>query len=104
MKKQTLSGTLLDEKVQLSLKEISLACSSRIEWVLELVDEGIIEPCGPERSDWRFPGNSLARAHMARRLQHDLDINLAGVALVLDLLQEIDTLRSRLRVQKPLNE
>ncbi len=104
MNKQTLSGTLLDETMQLSLTEISLACSSRIEWVLELVDEGILEPCGPERGDWRFPGNSLAKAHRARRLQHDLDINLAGVALVLDLLEEIDALRSRLRNQGPLNE
>jgi len=34
---------------------------------------------------------------MAFRLQHDLGINLAGVALVLDLLEEIEQLRSRLR-------
>jgi chaperone modulatory protein CbpM len=30
------------------------------------------------------------------RLQRDLDINLAGVALALDLMKEIETLRDRL--------
>jgi chaperone modulatory protein CbpM len=31
------------------------------------------------------------------RLQHDLNINLAGVALALDLMDEIETMRERLR-------
>jgi chaperone modulatory protein CbpM len=30
------------------------------------------------------------------RLQHDLEINLAGVALALELMDEIDALRERL--------
>jgi hypothetical protein len=29
----------------------------------------------------------------ARRLQRDLDINLAGVAVILELLEELETLR-----------
>ena len=41
------------------------------------------EPAGKERDAWRFPGNSLTRAHVAMRLQHDLQINLAGVALAM---------------------
>jgi chaperone modulatory protein CbpM len=31
------------------------------------------------------------------RLQHDFDIDLAGAALALDLLDEIEALRARLR-------
>ena len=31
------------------------------------------------------------------RLQHDLNVNLAGVALALDLMDEIETMRERLR-------
>jgi hypothetical protein len=30
----------------------------------------------------------------ARRLQRDLDINLAGVAVILELLEELETLRA----------
>ncbi len=104
MTKKVLTGTLLDDRVYLSLTEISDACSTRTEWVVELVEEGILEPSGKERSHWQFSGNSLSRAHTARRLQHDLEINLAGVALVLNLLEEIEALRSRIRNQEPSND
>jgi chaperone modulatory protein CbpM len=104
MTKKILSGTLLDEQVHLSLTEFCQACSSRTEWVIELVEEGILEPSGEESSRWSFPGNSLSKAQRARRLQHDLEINLAGVALVLELLDEIEALRSRLLQKEHLNE
>lgn len=100
MTKKILTGTLLDDQLHLSLIEICEACASRTEWVIELVEEGILEPLGSQRDQWRFPGESLARANAARRLQHDLGLNLAGVALVLDLLEEIETLRARLRSQE----
>jgi len=79
----------------LSLTEISQACSCRNEWVVDLVEEGVLVPFGQERSDWRFPGNSLSKAYAARRLERDLGINLAGVAVILDLLEEVESLRSR---------
>jgi len=100
MSKRILTGTLLDDQLHLSLIDISEACASRTEWVIELVEEGILEPLGEQRDQWRFPGESLSRANTARRLQRDLGLNLAGVALVLDLLEEIETLRARLRNQE----
>ena len=104
MIRKILSGTLLDEQVHLSLTEFCQACSSGTEWVIELVEEGILEPSGEESSRWSFPGNTLSKAQRARRLQHDLDINLAGVALVLDLLDEIETLRSRVLQKEYIDE
>ena len=105
MKQKTLTGILLDERAELSLKELSHACSSSAEWVIELVGEGVLEPVGQEQAHWRFSGTSLPRARAATRLQHDLDINLAGVALALDLMDEIKTLRERLcRIETPTNK
>lgn len=104
MKQKTLTGNLLDERAELSLKEISRACSSSTEWVIELVSEGVLEPVGREQEQWRFSGISLLRARAAMRLQHDLNINVAGVALALDLIEEIETLRERLRrIETPAN-
>jgi len=100
MTKKILTGTLLDDQLYLSLIEISEACAGRTEWVVELVEEGILEPLGEQREKWRFPGESLSRANIAMRLQRDLGMNLAGVALALDLLEEIDALRARLRNQE----
>ena len=96
--KQSLSGLILDEDCLFTLDEISTACSVRAEYIIELVDEGIVEPMEQqrERQQWSFSGKSLLRARKARRLQQDLGINLAGAALVLDMLDEIELLRERL--------
>jgi chaperone modulatory protein CbpM len=97
MNQKTLSGILLDEQLELSLNDLCRACSSSAEWIIELVEEGALEPIGNEQSSWRFTGTSLQRVQTAIRLQRDLGINLAGIALALDLLDEIETMRARLR-------
>lgn len=97
MNQKTLSGIVLDEQVELTLDDLCQACSSSTEWIIELVQEGALDPLGDEQSNWRFTGISLQRVQTARRLQHDLGINLAGIALALDLLDEIETMRARLR-------
>jgi chaperone modulatory protein CbpM len=94
-----LTGLNLDEVENLTLCELSRACAMHAEWVIELVEEGVLEPAGRGVTYWRFPGSSLRRACIAARLQRDLGINLAGVALALDLLDEIETLHRRLRSQ-----
>lgn len=96
MKQKTLAGIVLDERVELSLNDLSQACSGSTEWVIELVEEGVLQPIGHEQATWRFSGTCLQRAHAAMRLQQDLEINLAGVALALDLMDEIHALRERL--------
>ena len=97
MTSKTLTGILLDEQAQLSLHDLCHACSTSTEWVVELVDEGVLEPIGHEQAHWRFSGPSLLRARAAMRMQHDLQINLAGIALALDLIEEIEAMRERLR-------
>ena len=94
---KTLTGILLDEQAELSLHELCHACSTSTEWVIELVDEGVLDPIGQDHSHWRFSGTSLLRARAAMRMQQDLQINLAGVALALDLMEEIEAMRERLR-------
>lgn len=97
MNRKPQTGVLLDDRTELSLHELCQACSTSTEWIVELVDEGVLEPIGHERARWRFTGTSLVRARAAMRLHQDLEINLAGVALALDLMEEIETMRERLR-------
>ena len=91
---RTYSGILLDENSSLTLPEFCGACSVSAEWVVELVDEGVLNPSGSDRSCWYFSYSNLRRAHVARRLHNDLGLNIAGVALALDLLDEVRRLRS----------
>lgn len=95
---RTLTGIVLEEQYEFTLDELARMCSCRVEWLIELVDEGIIEPQGGEPDEWRFTGVSLVRVQTAMRLHHDLDVNLAGVALAIDLIDEINELQALLRV------
>ena len=92
-----LTGHIVEEQVELTLSDLCLACAVQAERIVELVDEGVLQPAGVEPGHWRFGGASLRRASVALRLQRDLEINLAGVALALELLDEIESLRARLR-------
>lgn len=94
------TGAILEEDVQLSLGELSKACSVHAEFIMELVEEGIIEPVDPRTSHWIFTGSTLKRVRAVVNLQRDLGVNLAGVALVLDLIQEIERMRARLTISE----
>jgi chaperone modulatory protein CbpM len=99
MVKQTddiLSGDIVENETRLTLRQLCDACTVHAEYIIELVDEGFIEPIGIEKSHWYFKGTSIIRVQKARRLQRDLGINLAGIALALELMEEIEQLRSRL--------
>lgn len=90
-------GAVVEEEVQLTLVELCQACCAEEEHVRTWVLEGVLEPVGDAPPDWRFSGESLRRARLALRLSHDLEINPPGVALALDLLDEIAELRARLQ-------
>lgn len=94
---------LLDEQLELTLRDMCRICGVHAEFLAELVSEGIIEArrAGGRRraaspmQGWRFDGVAVVRVQRAVRLQQDLGVNLAGVALALDLLDELEALRGR---------
>jgi len=98
------STTILEEQVGLSLTEVSRACAVHAEMIVELVNEGVLEPDGREPHRWRFTGVHLRRASVALRLQHDLGINLASAALALELLDKVNALRAQLRAMRALRD
>ena len=92
-----LSGEVLEEDVELSLADLCRVCQLSAERVFQLIDEGLLEPRGPEPKQWRFHGRSVRRVRCVIRLERDLGVNLAGAALALELLDELQRLRARLQ-------
>jgi chaperone modulatory protein CbpM len=88
-------GPVVEEEVQFTLVELCRACHAEEAHVVAWVLEGVLEPVGESPQDWRFRGECLRRARMAWRLSNDLGINPPGVALALDLLDEIAVLQGR---------
>lgn len=94
---EPIAGIILDETTTLTLDELSGACQVESETLVAMVEEGIIEPLTDPLLQWRFAASQLPRVRRALHLYHDLELNLAGVALALELLEEVNLLRSRLR-------
>jgi len=92
-----LSGEIFEEEIELSLAELCRACQLPAERVVELVDEGVVEPVGRDPARWRFRGISVRRVRCVQRLERDLGVNVAGAALAIELLEELERLRARLR-------
>ena len=93
----SLSCEVLDDDTEFSLVELCEVCQVPADAVVALVTEGVVEPIGQEQTQWRFRAVSVKRVRCAIRLEHDLGINVAGVALALDLLDELEHTRERLK-------
>ena len=91
-----LQSEIIETRREMSLSDLCEVCTVTSERVVQLVDEGLVEPVGREPSEWRFSGQSVSRVVVAERLSRDLRVNAAGAALVLDLLDEVTQLRQRL--------
>lgn len=75
----------------LSLEELIEICHISPEFIDELIAFGVVDPHGNA-----FDMSQLERIQKAQRLQRDLEVNLAGVAVVLDLLDDLEAMRARL--------
>lgn len=87
---------IVEEELPLTVAELCQACFASEEHVMTWVLEGVLEPVGEAPQNWRFTGKSLSRARLATWLTRDLEVNAPGVALALDLLDEIAALRAQL--------
>lgn len=94
---QPVRGAIVEEELQLTLVELCQACHVSEQYVITWVIEGALEVVGDVPQDWRFTGPSLRRAKLALWLTRDLEINPPGVALALDLLDDIAALQAQLQ-------
>jgi len=96
-----LSCEIVDERCELRLADLCRMFAVDERHIRELVEEGVLSVIEIDAAEWRFGGASLRRARIALRLQRDLGINLPGVALALDLLEELEQLRRERKVERP---
>ena len=87
---------LVDTATLCTVEELCLACNVEANWITELVEHGVIEAIGQVSAEWRFTSLTIVRIAKAKRLERDLNLNVSGLAVVLDLLDEIDDLRAQL--------
>ncbi len=93
---QPLRGVIFEESAVLTVRDLSRLCSVEERHIVEFVEEGVLSVAQIDTAEWHFTGAALRRARIALRLERDLELNLAGVALALQLMEELDRLRSEL--------
>ena len=93
-----IEGSVVENEVHMTIVELSHASRTPKDLIMSWVSEGVLSPTGSSPQDWRFSGESLRRAKTAAHLTHDLELNTPGVALALDLLDEIAQLRARMLI------
>jgi chaperone modulatory protein CbpM len=93
-----LSGEIFEESSALSMQDLERMFAVEQRRIVEWVEEGVISVLETDAAEWRFSGAQLRRARIALRLERDLGVNVAGVALALELLEELEQLRRERRV------
>ena len=89
----------------MSLDELVSACGQERQWVIELIEEDIIEYDVPERE--QFTGYQLTIVRRASRLSRDFEASVPAIGLILELLDELEQLRQfkrQLDMQTPVIE
>jgi chaperone modulatory protein CbpM len=80
-----------------TLGDVCQRCGVHAEIIIEMVEHGVVEPASTDTNKrWLFDGNELLRLRRAQRLRRDLQLNLPGVALSMDLLDEVERLQQQI--------
>ena len=80
-----------------SLEEVATLCTADAAWVQYRLEEGLIPQAEVAGGVWRLSTEGLVRARRMRRIEHDFESGPELAALVADLLEEVESLRARLR-------
>jgi chaperone modulatory protein CbpM len=96
---QPLSGAIVEQSALLTVKDLSRMCAVDERHIVEFVEEGVLHVVEIKSTEWYFRGEALRRTRLALRLERDLELNLAGVALALELMEELEHLRRELQAR-----
>lgn len=80
-----------------TLEELARLAGVPPALVQRYLDEGLLASvAGNARTSWFFDDNTLFQLRRIQRLRHELGVNIAGVAVIHELLQQIEELKAEL--------
>lgn len=95
-KRDLVEVELLDESRYVTAGELCRLCAADLATLVEMVEWGLLDAQGSRPEEWQFTAHSLRRVRTVLRLQNDLGVNLAGAAVIVELLDERGALARRL--------
>lgn len=82
---------------QLTIHQVTQSFGISEQTVIEIIEQGIVEPQGEQPENWVFQQQQINVIAKVLKFQRDLGVNFAGAALALELLDEIERLKSQLK-------
>lgn len=98
-----ITGVLIDDDATLTFVDVCQKYDLTEPWLRDLLEQGIfshIDTAVIPMKQLNFDPLMVKRVLSARRLEQDLGINVPGVLLALELLDELDAIRDELDVLK----
>jgi chaperone modulatory protein CbpM len=86
-----------EQNYSLTLTEVTHCIQLPAETIITIVDLGIVEPRGRVPDDWLFAPPMLGTLRRATRMQRDLELDWAAIALALSLLDKLQESRAENR-------
>ncbi len=96
---EVIVGFALEESC-LTVEQLAAACAVEPAWVVRRVEEGLFPEMSGSADSWRFGARVLARARRIRTIERDFEAVPELAALVADMLEEIDELRTALELRR----
>lgn len=84
-----------EQVFHLTIEQVTNSFGISQQTVVEIIDQGIINPTGKEPKAWHFHQHDMKTLSTVLKLQRDLGVNFAGAALALELLDEISRLQQQ---------
>ena len=93
-----ISHIAIETHLELTLDEICSACRVTPDFIRELVEYGILDLDSDTLETYRFGPIELRRIRTMVHLQHDLEINLPGAALIVDLMDKMEKMQAKIDI------
>jgi chaperone modulatory protein CbpM len=92
------SSVMIETNPELSLEELCDACGISPEFIKELIDYGILDVNDISLENYRFTPVHLRKIRTIVHLHHDLEVNLPGAAIVIDLMEQMEDMRVKIEM------
>jgi len=97
---EIITGVLINDGQTLSFVEVCQSCHLSEKFLIDLLEHGLLGDVSGDYKHVTFEPAMLARIRSAYRLHHDLEMDLQGVLMVLDLLDEMEKMHNELEILK----
>ena len=98
VQRMIIASVLVDESVTMSSVDICQTYHISEAALLTMVEHGLFSNDEFSLEQLSFDRKMLERLETARRLQDDLGVNVPGVVLALELLDELERIRGELAI------